>query len=168
MHDKTLTALNSYLLTKRAGDEREDMSTFRFITTYLNQQQQIVNDQHKSRPKFENHKAGKTNDGTERAASAAVTTSTSQSNNRTHVGEIVKSDNILFTHKKLKTQLPYIAVKTQNQLCDKCFPAINPDNPPNPCAKRCYGGHCGKCRYWGHSTIYCKHSKDIDGQTISA
>jgi hypothetical protein len=165
MHDKTLTALNSYLLTKRAGDEREDMSTFRFITTYLNQQQQIVNDQHKSRPKFENYKAGKTNDGTERAASASVST-TIPSTNQTYVGEVVKSDNVLFTHRKLKKNLPYIAVRTKPQLCSKCFPAENPDNPTNPCAKKCYAGQCAKCQYWGHSPFYCKHSKDIHGNNV--
>ena len=82
--------------------------------------------------------------------------------------EISISNNIFIKLKNkhgITIEKPYCALKTQTQICDKCFPADS-SAPTAACSPPCFGVLCSRCHFYGHFNSFCLHTHDSSGKHI--
>ena len=109
-------------------------------------------------------KANSAEESTEQANSATQQPAPPKPSRYIYNAEVNKSANI-----KCKTaanrDVPYIAVKKQSSICDKCYPDAG---QANPCASKCFSFQCKRCNFYGHSISQCKQSHSSNGQPITS
>ena len=82
--------------------------------------------------------------------------------------EITKSNNIHIKFNNSAKELikkPYLALKTLQLICLKCYPE-DKSSTFTPCKPKCFGALCERCYLFGHATKLCLQAKDKDGNPI--
>ena len=96
----------------------------------------------------------------------AATLSTTPPIERKYRGEVSKSQGITVYNKVKNKQFPYMAVRTQAQICSKCYPASG--QPTNEkCRWPCYTTQCNRCQFYGHNTATCMQLVNANGENIA-
>ena len=88
-----------------------------------------------------------------------------QENGKRIAGEVPKSKGMK-TFNARKSKVPYIAVKSEAQICGNCFPEPA-DSTKTACQPKCFGKQCMKCRYYGHTSSQCMQSHTVDGVSVN-
>jgi hypothetical protein len=82
--------------------------------------------------------------------------------------EITKANNIHIKFNNTAKELikkPYLAVKSLQLICLKCYPE-DKSSTPVPCKPKCFGALCERCSLFGHATKLCLQSNDKDGKPL--
>ena len=82
--------------------------------------------------------------------------------------EITKASNIHIKFNNNNKELikkPYLAVKTLQQICPKCY-SEDKSSSTVQCKPKCFGALCERCFLFGHATRLCLQSNDKDGKLL--